>query len=247
MPEAIRRANNIKSKVRSRVEHVFAKQKSRMGLFIRTISIARPPPRSACQSRIQHEAPDLPRTNSCCVNIRPNRPGIAASGDNQGVSTSSALSNSAKSLGDGVLAYFPQQEADAAVAAALDILHEMNRRRRRAPGTSPQHLLYGGVGLANGMVYEGNIGSALKLDFTILGNTVNLASRLESLTRELNVPLIAAASVTHRARNSWAFQSLGSHKLKGQLKGLEIFGLKSLDPLPIDDLYRQIAEHLSSK
>ena len=41
MPEAIRRANNIKSKVRSRVEHVFAEQKSRMGLFIRTIGIAR--------------------------------------------------------------------------------------------------------------------------------------------------------------------------------------------------------------
>lgn len=41
MPEAARRANNIKSKVRSRVEHVFAEQKSRMGLFIRTIGIAR--------------------------------------------------------------------------------------------------------------------------------------------------------------------------------------------------------------
>ena len=41
MPETTRRANNIKSKVRSRVEHVFAEQKSRMGLFIRTIGIAR--------------------------------------------------------------------------------------------------------------------------------------------------------------------------------------------------------------
>ena len=41
MPKAMRRANNIKSKVRSRVEHVFAEQKSRMGLFVRTIGIAR--------------------------------------------------------------------------------------------------------------------------------------------------------------------------------------------------------------
>lgn len=41
MPEAVRRANNMKSKVRSRVEHVFAEQKSRMGLFVRTIGIAR--------------------------------------------------------------------------------------------------------------------------------------------------------------------------------------------------------------
>jgi IS5 family transposase len=41
MPEAIRRANNTKSKIRSRVEHVFAEQKDRMGLFIHTIGIAR--------------------------------------------------------------------------------------------------------------------------------------------------------------------------------------------------------------
>jgi IS5 family transposase len=41
MPEATRRANAAKSKIRSRVEHVFAEQKSRMGFFIRTIGIAR--------------------------------------------------------------------------------------------------------------------------------------------------------------------------------------------------------------
>ena len=40
-PTTMRRANNAKSKIRSRVEHVFAEQKDRMGLFIRTIGIAR--------------------------------------------------------------------------------------------------------------------------------------------------------------------------------------------------------------
>lgn len=41
MPKAIQRANGRKSKVRSRVEHVFAEQKHRMGLFVRTIGMAR--------------------------------------------------------------------------------------------------------------------------------------------------------------------------------------------------------------
>ena len=41
MPDTMRRANNAKSKIRARVEHVFAEQKDRMGLFIRTIGIAR--------------------------------------------------------------------------------------------------------------------------------------------------------------------------------------------------------------
>lgn len=45
MPEVTRRANNAKSKIRSRVEHVFAEQKARMGLFIRTIGIARAKPK----------------------------------------------------------------------------------------------------------------------------------------------------------------------------------------------------------
>ena len=41
MPKAVRRGNNAKSKIRSRIEHVFAEQKERMDLFIRTIGIAR--------------------------------------------------------------------------------------------------------------------------------------------------------------------------------------------------------------
>jgi transposase, IS5 family len=41
MPETMRRADNAKSKIRARVEHMFAEQKDRMGLFIRTIGIAR--------------------------------------------------------------------------------------------------------------------------------------------------------------------------------------------------------------
>ena len=152
-----------------------------------------------------------------------------------------------KLLGDGILAYFPQQETDAALAAATNILEEMNRRRRHASRASPHHLLYGGIGLANGMVYEGNIGPALKRDFTILGNTVNLASRLESLTRVLKVQLITTASVADRARTSWGFQSLGTHTLKGQLKAVEIFGLKPLQSLHVDELYQQITEFLRSK
>jgi adenylate cyclase len=149
-----------------------------------------------------------------------------------------------KLLGDGVLAYFPQRQADSAVAAAVGVLEEMKRRRGRASGTSPHHFLYGGIGLANGMVYEGNVGPALKRDFTILGNTVNLASRLESLTRVMQVRLIATASVANRARTSWGFRSLGKHNLKGQSKALEVYGLDSLQPLNVARLYQRISEFL---
>jgi adenylate cyclase len=150
-----------------------------------------------------------------------------------------------KLLGDGVLTYFADRDTDAALEAAVGILNEMRRQRRSARDGSPHQLLYAGVGLANGVVYEGNIGSELKRDFTILGNTVNLASRLESLTREQNLRLIIDEAVVKRANPSRDFISLGRHKLKGQSSAIEIFSLGSLTPLNIERLYAQIDEMLS--
>jgi adenylate cyclase len=152
-----------------------------------------------------------------------------------------------KLLGDGLLAYFEDRETDAAIDAARGILHNMKCSRSRASKSSPHRLLYGGVGLANGMVYEGNIGPALKKDFTILGNTVNLASRMESLTRVLNVRLTVGASVVKRCERAEQFESLGRHQLKGQSKSLEVFGLRSLAPLNIENLYSEIAGFFRKK
>lgn len=149
-----------------------------------------------------------------------------------------------KLLGDGLLAYFSDQKTDTAIAAATGILKEMKKRRTLAKASSGHRFLFGGVGLANGMVYEGNIGPALKRDFTILGNTVNQASRLESLTRVLNVRLTATSAVVKRAAIGSGFCSLGKMKLKGQSRPLEIFSLKSVQPLSIEGVYKSIEDFL---
>ncbi|NNJ76704.1 MAG: family 3 adenylate cyclase [Anderseniella sp.] len=150
-----------------------------------------------------------------------------------------------KLLGDGVLTYFTDRGTDAALEAATGILKEMERQRRSARDGSPHQLLFAGVGLANGVAYEGNVGSELKRDFTILGNTVNQASRLESLTRRLNLRIIMSEAVVERASPSRNFISLGRHKLIGQSAAMEIFSLKSFAPLNIEKLYAQIDEMLS--
>jgi class 3 adenylate cyclase len=150
-----------------------------------------------------------------------------------------------KLLGDGVLTYFADRDTDAALEAAAGILKEMERQRRSARDGSPHQLLFAGVGLANGVAYEGNIGSELKRDFTILGNTVNQASRLESLTRRLNLRIILSRAVVKRANPSRDFISLGRHKLTGQSGAIEIFSLGSFTPLNIERLYAQIDEMLS--
>ena len=145
-----------------------------------------------------------------------------------------------KLTGDGVLAYFAGATSDAALECALEIVKEMADRRSKARKNSPQRLLHGGVGLAHGFVFEGNVGLGLKRDFTILGNTVNIAARLESMTRDHNVRLTLDASVARRARRSWEFVSLGKHKLKGQSHRADVLTLGSLSSLDVKELYGAI-------
>jgi adenylate cyclase len=150
-----------------------------------------------------------------------------------------------KLTGDGVLAYFTGLTSDDAIEAAAQILQEMAHRRKTVDQDSPQRHLYGGVGLAHGLVYEGNVGSDLKRDFTILGNTVNLAARIESMTRDLDVRINLDNSVVRSAKRPHPFQSLGKHLLKGQSQELELFTLGSLPPLQIRDVYQEIEEFVT--
>ena len=145
-----------------------------------------------------------------------------------------------KLLGDGVLAYFREESPDGAIRAALELLRRMMSFRAEAPEGSPERHLFSGVGLAFGTAYEGNIGVKSKQDFTILGNTVNLASRLESMTRQLGVRLVASSAVVEHARDTWPFVSLGVHPLKGVGEADPLFGIADLPPLDLENAYASI-------
>lgn len=111
--------------------------------------------------------------------------------------------------GDGLIAYFPPDQADAAISACLDALRGLARLR------GSETPLRGGFGLAIGPVIEGNIGSSVKMDYTILGEAVVQAIGLESLGRKAEAGLVLAESVRQGARNPWPFKSLPESTLKG--------------------------------
>lgn len=131
----------------------------------------------------------------------------------------------AKLIGDGLMAYFPADRADDAIHAGLEILAELDRLRAKADPCGPVRLLYAGIGLSRGMVVEGNIGSRVKMDYTILGDAVNTAARLESLTRQLPYSLLFSADVKAAARFPWDFAELGTHALKGKDQTIAIFSV----------------------
>jgi len=148
-----------------------------------------------------------------------------------------------KFIGDSVLAYFAPGDADAALEAGLDILAEMAKLRDSARADDVRRLLYCGIGLSRGEVVEGNFGSSVKLDYTILGDSVNTAARLESLTRQVGKSLILSADVGRCLKRHWPLRKLGSLSLKGKKRPVAAY---TLDHPLVDQMigHEQIARRL---
>jgi adenylate cyclase len=137
-----------------------------------------------------------------------------------------------KYIGDCVMAHFPPDYADAAIEACLEALDDVRRLRRVAGQCQPMNLLYCGFGLSEGEVIQGNIGSTIKMDYTVLGDTVNLAAQLEALTRTIRRALALSEPVQQSAKGSWPFANVGQFALKRQGELSTVYSLH--DPLVTD-------------
>lgn len=134
-----------------------------------------------------------------------------------------------KFIGDAVMAVFtpPLGSSDYAadaVRAALAMrraLAEFN-----ASGKSPAPVEFG-IGIHCGKLVAGNIGTAARLEYTFIGDTVNVASRLESKTKDFKTDIIMSGAAVEKARGSVgpaaAFQPLGKATLKGKAESMELY------------------------
>jgi adenylate cyclase len=137
-----------------------------------------------------------------------------------------------KFLGDGVLAIFPVEASRTdACRAALEAVAETRERLAEAAATDGTPLAFIAT-LHVGQVVYGNIGSPDRLDFTVLGPTVNLVSRLEGLAKELDQPLLCSAAFA--AALDVPFASLGRFALKGVTEPEEVFAPAAPDGNPGD-------------
>lgn len=135
-----------------------------------------------------------------------------------------------KYLGDGFLATFggirSQPDAAArAVRCALALQDEVERwnAKRQARGHVPLRL---SVGVHYGPVVAANVGSAQRLEFTVVGDTVNIASRLETLTRQLGCCIAVSDAALTEARlqdpTLPAFDAAGDRRLDGREQPLSV-------------------------
>jgi adenylate cyclase len=122
-----------------------------------------------------------------------------------------------KFIGDAVLAIFAHESDPAAAVGRAETAARMavERYLQRA-----DPVFDFGIGLHPGRVFYGNVGGGQRLDFTVIGEAVNLASRIESLTGILKERILVSADFAALSTGRW--RSLGEQRLKGVGRPVEV-------------------------
>jgi len=133
-----------------------------------------------------------------------------------------------KFLGDGFMAVFGAPISDGhnclnAVQAAKEIL--MRLKIEIAQGNVPPTRV--GIGLHSGDAVMGSIGSALRREYTVIGDVVNLASRIEKLNKEFDSELLISEEVKHDALSDNLSEaiSMGHVQVRGREEPIQIYQL----------------------
>ncbi len=128
-----------------------------------------------------------------------------------------------KFIGDGIMALFPGS-ADQAVTAAVEMQRRLEMFNHEMTATGRPAIRIG-IGLHRGDVMLGTVGSDERLETTVIGDSVNLSSRLEHLTKERQVQIIISQAVfeTLENRNQFDIQPLEEAKIRGKSKAIKIY------------------------
>ena len=140
-----------------------------------------------------------------------------------------------KFIGDGLMVLFgaPRKSDDPcgdAVKCALDMMSELDELNAEFENEGLPTLVIG-IGINFGTVTVGNIGSSERHNYSAIGDAVNVAARLEGLTKELGRKILITESVVSRMGEGFHFDPLGTHQIKGH-SPVGIWGIRTARPAP---------------
>jgi adenylate cyclase len=140
-----------------------------------------------------------------------------------------------KFIGDGMMVIFGAPEDDPyqeehALNAAIEMQSELRSlaEKWKLEGVN----LRIGIGINSGPAIVGNIGSTRRMEYTAIGDTVNLASRLESATKELGVGILISEYTHNALRGSFRFRNMGSVQVKGRAEPVLTYSIEESEPTP---------------
>ena len=146
-----------------------------------------------------------------------------------------------KFVGDAVMAVWGTvvsggvtEDCRRAVQTALDMLATAEQMRRRWLAESRAELRLG-IGVNQGPAIFGNIGSEEKMEPTVIGDAVNLASRLEGLTKHYGVPLILSESVARHVRGVFPLRTIDTVRVKGREAPVTVY------TIPLDADFKPVS------
>jgi adenylate cyclase len=139
-----------------------------------------------------------------------------------------------KFIGDAIMAVFGapvsrEDDAERAVRAAIEMRRALKKYNvdRVARGLP---AIDNGIGITKGEAVSGNIGSEQRMDYTVIGDTVNIASRLEGLTKNYECKILVNEDVYLEVKDKIPCVDLGLAHVKGKEGGVHIYGI----PDPVD-------------
>jgi len=132
-----------------------------------------------------------------------------------------------KYIGDAIMAVFgapfkTQYDADNSVMTAIDMMRALNKFNHSQIDRGVQPLEIG-IGISTGDVVSGNIGSPRRMDYTVVGDTVNLASRLEGTTKFYSCPIVICAETRNELQDDYLIREVDSIRVKGKDLPIDIF------------------------
>jgi adenylate cyclase len=117
------------------------------------------------------------------------------------------------------------------VRCALEMLSSLDRWNATKPPGEP-HLKIG-IGIHTGMVTAGNVGSPDRLEYSVIGETVNLASRLEALTKDFKTPIILSPATWEYIQGQFPAVSLGNAQVRGFTESIPLYTVEQQAPIEV--------------
>ena len=137
-----------------------------------------------------------------------------------------------KFMGDGIMAFYNPsvdplpEHPRGACETALDTISELEQLKEEqasGPHGAIFNQLYVRVGIATGLCKNGDMGSELKADYTVIGDVVNLAARLEPANKVFGTQILVSGAVRDTLKEDYAFRYLAELQVKGKKRTVPVY------------------------